>query len=148
MSYLIFFVNIFSLFFICLFLSNILHFRFLLPFINKDRQVEFLVDKLCLRLKDSSNDAQAYYISYCLVFIKHSDKSLIKLSDNMPRYTDKLKNPKVYKNFNQIISDNSRMAKPHIKDILSELTEKIEKVVQDEDFITVQPSQKTLGKGK
>lgn len=134
--------------FICLFLSNISNFRFLLPFINKDRQVESLVDKLCLRLKESINDTQAHYISYCLVFIKHTDKSLTKLSDNMPRYTHKLRNPKVYNNFNQIISDNSRMAKPLIKDILSELTSKIEKIVKDEDFTAVQRSQKTPGKGK
>lgn len=122
-------------------------FRFLLPLINKERQIESLVDKLCLRLKESDNKIQEYYISYCLMLIKYTDKSLTKLSDNISYYTDKLKNPKVYNNFNMIISASSKMAKPATKEILNELTSKIEKIVKDEDF-AVMLSQKTPGKRK
>lgn len=118
-----------------------LQFRFLFQFIKKDRLVEALVDKLCIRLKESSNETQAYFVSYCLVIIKHTDKSLASLSDNISYYIDQLKNPKVYNSFNIIISNNSRMAKPAIKDILSALSDKIEKVVQDEDFVML--TQKT-----
>lgn len=125
----------------------ILLFRFLLPLINKERQIESLVDKLCGRLKESNNEVQEHYISYCLMLIKYTDKSLTKLSDNISYYTDKLKNPKVYNNFNIIISANSKMAKPAIKDILNELTSKIERIVKDEDF-AIMHSQKTPGKRK
>lgn len=69
------------------------------------------------------------------MIIKHTDKSLTNLSDNLSYYIDQLKNPKVYNSFNIIINNNSRMAKPAIKDILSALSDKIEKIVQDEDFI-------------
>ncbi|XP_060833475.1 condensin complex subunit 1 [Rhopalosiphum padi] len=119
--------------------------KFLLPLINKERQIESLVDKLCIRLKESIDRTQEYYISYCLMLIKYTDKSLTKLSDNISYYTDKLKNPKVYNNFNILISTNSKMAKPATKEILSELTNKIEKIVKDEDF-AVPLSQKTPGK--
>lgn len=81
------------------------------------------------------------------MLIKYTDKSLTKLSDNISYYTDKLKNPKVYNNFNILISTNSKMAKPATKEILSELTNKIEKIVKDEDF-AVPLSQKTPGKRK
>jgi len=125
----------------------LLLFRFLLPLINKERQIESLVDKLCIRLKESDNTIQEYYISYCLTLIKYTDKSLTKLSDNISYYTNKLKNPRVYNNFNIIISANSKMAKPATKEILNELTSKIEKIVKDEDF-AVLLSQKTPGKRK
>lgn len=123
-------------------LPNILLFRFLLSLINKGRQVETLVDKLCIRLKESVNEIQAHYISSCLVFIKHSEKSLTKLSDNISCYSDQLRNPLVYNNFNQIISDNSRMT----KSILSEFTSNIERIVRDENFAIIQQSRKTPGK--
>lgn len=126
---------------------TLLLFRFLLPLINKERQVESLVDKLCIRLKESNDKIQQYYISYCLTLIKYTDKSLTKLTDNVSYYTDKLKNPKVYNNFNTLISANSKMAKPTTKEILNELTSKIEKIVKDEDF-AVLLSQKTPGKRK
>lgn len=123
-------------------------FRFLLPLITKERQIESLVDKLCIRLKESVNDVQAYYISYCLMIIKYTDKSLTKLSDNINFYTDKLKYPKVYNNFNSLINSNSRMVKPATKDILTELISKIEKIVKDEGFYMAALSQKTPGKRK
>lgn len=87
-----------------------------------------------MRLKESNNNVQEYYISYCLLLFKYTDKSLTKLSDNMSYYSEKLKNPKVYNNFNILISTNSRLAKPTTKEILSDLSNKIEKIVQYEDF--------------
>lgn len=65
----------------------------------------------------------------------------------MSHYSEKLKNPKVYNNFNILISSNSRLAKPTTKEILSELTNKIEKIVQYEDFV-IPLSQKTPRKRK
>lgn len=124
-----------------------LFFRFLLPFIDKERQLESLVDKLCKRLKESNDDIQESYLSYCLLLIKYTDKTLTKLSDNISLYFDKMKNPKVYNNFNIIISTNSRMVKPTTKEILSELNDKIEKIVKDEYFAVPHP-QKTPRKSK
>lgn len=120
----------------------------LLPLISKERQIESLVNKLCIRLKESNDDVQAYYLSYCLMILKYTDKILIKLSDNITYYTDKLKNPKVYNSFNTLISTNSRMVKPATKDILAELTSKIENIVKNENFAVVALSQKTPGKRK
>ncbi|VVC36201.1 Hypothetical protein CINCED_3A010242 [Cinara cedri] len=116
--------------------------NYLLPLINKERQIESLIDKLCMRLKESFDDTQANYISYCLTRLKFTDKTLTNLSDKIDHYTDKLKNPKVYNNFNLIISTSSRLAKPTTKDILSELSIKIERIVQDEHFAVLH-SQKT-----
>ncbi|CAH1732771.1 unnamed protein product [Aphis gossypii] len=107
--------------------------KFLLPLIKKERQIESIVNKLCTRLKESNDKTQEYYISYCLMLIKYTDKSLTKLSDNISCYMDKLKNPKVYMSFNKLISTNSKMAKPATKEILNELSRKIEKIVEDYD---------------
>jgi len=109
-------------------------YRFLLPLIKKERQIESIVNKLCTRLKESNDQTQEYYISYCLMLIQYTDKSLTKLSDNISCYTDKLKNPKVYNSFNKLISNNYKMAKPATKEILNELTRKIEKIVKDYDI--------------
>lgn len=119
----------------------------MLPLITKERQIETLIDKLCIRLKESYDDTQAYYISYCFLRLKFTDKTLNILLDNIDHYTDKLKNPKVYNNFNMIISANSRLAKQTTKDILSEITIKIEKIVKDENFAAMH-SQKTPQKCK
>lgn len=119
----------------------------MLPLITKERQLETLVDKLCLRLKESINENQASYVSYCLMLIKYTDKSLTKLSDNISIYSDKLKYPKVYHNFSTLLSTNSRLVKPATKEILSELNEKIDKIVKDESF-AIPLSQKTPGKRK
>jgi len=117
----------------------------LLSFINKERQIETLVDKLCTRLKHSEDSTQASYISYCLMLIKYTDRSLIKLSDNITLYANQLKNPKVFNNFIVLISINSRLVKPATKEILTDLTDKIEKIVADEDF-AIALSLKTPGK--
>lgn len=117
----------------------------MLPLINKERQIETLVDKLCKRLKDCNDDTQAYYISDCLTLIKYNDRSLTKLSDNITLYSDRLKNPKVYNSFNIIISTNSRLVKPETKQILINLNEQIKKIVKDEGF-GIARSFKTPGK--
>lgn len=119
----------------------------MLPLITKERQIESLIEKLCIRLKESYDDTQASYVSYCLIRLKFTDKTLTNFLDNIDHYTDKLKNPKVYNNFNLIISTNSRLAKPTTKDILSEITKKIEKIVQDENFAIIH-TQKTPPKRK
>lgn len=81
------------------------------------------------------------------MIIKYTEKSLIKLSENLSLYSDKLTNPDVYDNFNVLISTNSRLAKPTTKDILTELSNQIEKMAIEEDFI-VPLSQKKPGKRK
>lgn len=81
------------------------------------------------------------------MIIKYTDKSLIKLSENVSSYSDKLTDPKVYDNFNTLISTNSRSAKPSTKDILNELSDQIEKIVKKEHFV-IPTSQKKPGKRK
>lgn len=77
--------------------------------------------------------------------IKYTDKSLIKLSENISHYSNKLNNPKVYINFMTLITNNSKMAKSAIKEILMELSTKIEKIVENEGF-DVLKFNKTPGK--
>ncbi|KAG6452841.1 hypothetical protein O3G_MSEX007806 [Manduca sexta] len=106
------------------------HYRVIMQYITsliqKDRQMEALVEKLCQRFKLSTEERQWRDLAYCLSLFTYNERSLRKLIENLDCYKDKLHSQGVMNSFNTLMSNTSKMAKNEIKTLVTELGEKIE----------------------
>lgn len=99
--------------------------RYILNLIQKDRQVETLVEKLCLRFPVTREERQWRDIAYCLSLLSYNEKTIKKLMDNLQYYKDKVQIDEVYQSFKLIISNTSKLAKPELKTLVTELETRI-----------------------
>lgn len=89
--------------------------RYIIGLINKDRQIENLVDKLCYRFKITELERQWRDIAFCLSLLSYTEKTIKKLVDNIGFYKDKVQIQEVYDFFRNIISNTLKLAKPEVK---------------------------------
>lgn len=95
--------------------------------IDKDRQVESLVDKLCLRFKITSVERQWRDIAYCLSLLRHTEKTINKLIEHIPHFKDKIQNDEVMECFKTIISNaNKQTLKKELKEVAKVLENKLQ----------------------
>lgn len=100
---------------------------YIMDLIDKDRQVESLVDKLCLRFKVTSIERQWRDIAYCLSLLRHTEKTLKKLIDHIPQFKDKIQSDEVMDCFKTIITNaNKQVTKVELKNIAKELDLKLQ----------------------
>jgi condensin complex subunit 1 len=79
--------------------------RFIFTFIDKEKQAENVVEKLCQRFRLASDERQWRDIAFCLSLLPYkSERSIKKLIDGLPFYQDKLFQPEVYKRFQEILA--------------------------------------------
>lgn len=104
---------------------------FFLNFIDKERQIETLVMKLCQRFPTCTSISQKADIAYCLANLpKLNDKCIKTLNDSFKLYKDALFDEDVFKHFAQILSKVQKGGagvKPNeMKDIIDEWGAKLE----------------------
>jgi len=102
---------------------------FFLNFIDKERQIETLVMKLCQRFPTCTSISQKADIAYCLANLsKLNDKCIKTLNDSFKLYKDALFDEDVFKHFAQILSKVQKTnVKPgEMKDIIDEWGAKLE----------------------
>ncbi|KAK3104798.1 hypothetical protein FSP39_010318 [Pinctada imbricata] len=99
--------------------------KYLFSFIQKDRQCESLVEKLCHRFRSTKTDRQWRDLSFCLSMLSYSEKSIRKLQENFACYGDKLAEDEVYNCFCTIISKSRSFAKPTAKTLIDELEQRL-----------------------
>lgn len=80
--------------------------------IQKDRQMESLIDKLCQRFRASTHERQWCDLAYCLGLMQYSDRSLRRLLENLPCYAEKLTVPSIYDIFCEILHQAGKTQKP------------------------------------
>ncbi|XP_048478584.1 condensin complex subunit 1 [Plutella xylostella] len=109
--------------------------KYITSLIQKDRQMEALIEKLCQRFKLSTEERQWRDLAYCLSLFSYNERSLKKLMENMDCYKDKLHCKGVIECFNTLMSNTNKMAKNEIKALVQELSDKIEEcfAVTDKD---------------
>ncbi|XP_036333555.1 condensin complex subunit 1 isoform X1 [Rhagoletis pomonella] len=107
--------------------------RHILGLIQKDRQVETLVEKLCLRFPVTREERQWRDIAYCLSLLSYNERTIKKLIDNLQHYKDKVQIDEVYQSFKLIISNTSKMAKPELKAAVAELETRINECLEVND---------------
>ncbi|KPJ08507.1 Condensin complex subunit 1 [Papilio machaon] len=100
--------------------------KYITSLIQKDRQMEALIEKLCQRFKLSTEERQWRDLAYCLSLFTYNERSLRKLIENMDCYKDKLHCPGVMESFTALMNHTSKMAKNEIKALVTELGDKIE----------------------
>ncbi|KAJ9119099.1 hypothetical protein QFC22_003590 [Naganishia vaughanmartiniae] len=90
--------------------------RFIFTFIEKDRQAESIVEKLCQRFRLATGERQWRDIAFCLSLLPFkSERSVKKLIEGLEFYKDKLHEETVYKRFNEILvkaKSNKQSGKP------------------------------------
>ncbi|KAF9528388.1 non-SMC mitotic condensation complex subunit 1-domain-containing protein [Crepidotus variabilis] len=103
--------------------------KYIFSFIEKEKQAESIVDKLCQRFRLSEDPRQWRDIAYCLSLLPFkSERSVKKLIEGLQFYRDKLHEPVVYDRFAEILQKaraNKSKDKPD-----SELDE-FEKILQE-----------------
>lgn len=108
--------------------------RFIFGLVDKNRQVEGLVDKLCFRFKITTEERQWRDAVFCLGLLTHTDKTIRKLIEHIPLYKDKVQIDEVYNGFKHIIKTTSQKIAPNqskdIKDLLTEFETKLNECLE------------------
>lgn len=104
--------------------------KYIMGLIHKDRQVESLVEKLCLRFRITSNERQWRDIAFCLSLLTYSEKTMKKLIDHVPYFKDKIQVDEVYDCFKAIINNANKAAKPEMKVITKDFEYKLQECLQ------------------
>lgn len=79
--------------------------KFIFTFIDKERQAENVIEKLCQRFRLTSEERQWRDIAFCLSLLPYrSERSVKRLVDGLPNYQDKLYIPDVYRRFAEILA--------------------------------------------
>lgn len=94
--------------------------KFIMALVQKDRQVESLVEKLCLRFRCTTEERQWRDIAFCLSLLTYTEKTIKKLIDSIRDFKDKVQVDEVMDYFKQIISQTSKTAKPELKALLTD----------------------------
>jgi len=98
---------------------------YLFSFVQKERQVETLVEKLCMRFHASKEMTQWRHIAYCLSLLNYNEKSIKKLNDLWKYYHDKLTDEDISNSFHAIVAKSKKFAKPEFKVIIEELEKRL-----------------------
>lgn len=64
--------------------------KYLFSFIQKERQSESLVEKMCARFRATKEVQEWRCIALCLSLLSYNDKAIKKLSESFKLYQDKL----------------------------------------------------------
>lgn len=108
--------------------------RFIFGLVDKNRQVEGLVDKLCFRFKITTEERQWRDAVFCLGLLTHTDKTIRKLIEHIPLFKDKVQIDEVYNGFKYIIKTTSSKIAPNqpkdIKDLLNEFETKLNECLE------------------
>lgn len=79
--------------------------RYIFSFIEKEKQAESIVEKLCQRFRFSEDPRQWRDIAFCLSLLPFkSEKSVKKLIEGLQFYQDKLHEQKVFDRFAEILA--------------------------------------------
>lgn len=104
--------------------------RFLFSIVDKERQLENFIEKLCLRFRTAETERQWRDLAFCLSLIPFSEKGLRKLQENLSCFADKLHVSEVYEGFATMLSNAKKCANIRIefKTLIEELEEIIEEL--------------------
>ncbi|XP_078617056.1 condensin complex subunit 1-like isoform X2 [Branchiostoma floridae x Branchiostoma japonicum] len=130
------------------------HFRtimkYLFSFIQKDKQSESLVEKLCHRFRATRTERQARDLAFCLSMLSLSEKGVRKLQENFSCFGDKLGSEDIHNSFCTILKKAKSFAKPEVKALVDELEQRIEqchnKGMSDDETLQKASKARTTGK--
>ncbi|XP_012269629.2 condensin complex subunit 1 isoform X1 [Athalia rosae] len=101
--------------------------KFILSLIQKEKQVDTIIEKICIRFKLAVNERQWRDLSYCLSQLKFNTKGIQRLIDNLNLIKDKIHHDPVLKVFQSIIDQAKK--KTETKAVALELEERLERLL-------------------
>lgn len=87
----------------------------MIQLISKDKQIESLVEKLCLRFNLSDKRRVWRDLAYCLTLLNYNEKSLLRLKDNFANYKNCLEDDTVYDHLLSIVNRHRNSTKDEMK---------------------------------
>ncbi|KAG8995637.1 Condensin complex subunit [Tulasnella sp. 427] len=114
--------------------------KYIFTFIEKEKQAESIVEKLCQRFRLTEEPRQWQDIAFCLSLLPYkSERSMKKLIEGLPFYQDKLHNEIVFTRFSEILAkarSNKSSNKPdsELKEFEAILQEHREKGEEDQNL--------------
>ncbi|KAF0990824.1 hypothetical protein HZS_6693, partial [Henneguya salminicola] len=99
--------------------------KFLLKFLQKEKQCESLVDKLCHRFSLVKNSSEVLDIVFCLSQLNMGERSFKKLIENFLFYKDKVYDDQVYDSFIVVVSKFKKSSRDEIKNIVEEFEKRL-----------------------
>lgn len=98
-----------------------------LPHIDKEKQAESLVEKLCQRFLLTHTEKEWTNISHALKMFSYNEKGLKKLLEHFEQYREKLNIPIILENFKSIVLKVKKMPRSSVeqKQLLEELESKV-----------------------
>ncbi|XP_033119867.1 condensin complex subunit 1-like isoform X2 [Anneissia japonica] len=113
--------------------------KYLFTFIQKERQSESLVEKLCHRFRATRTPVQVRDLSYCLSMLNYSEKGVKRLVENFACFSDKLADVEVFSCFQTILTKAKKLTKPELKVFVEDFEERITrchtKGVEDDEIV-------------
>ncbi|ETN65880.1 condensin [Anopheles darlingi] len=109
--------------------------RYIIGLINKDKQIESLVEKLCLRFRVTNDVRQWRDIAFCLSMLSYNEKTIKKLSENVGCFKDKVQHDEIYQSFKTIISNTNKLAKAELKSAVAEFETRLNECLEVNDAI-------------
>eukprot|EP01103_Thecamoeba_quadrilineata_P010866 TRINITY_DN2462_c0_g1_i1.p1 TRINITY_DN2462_c0_g1~~TRINITY_DN2462_c0_g1_i1.p1 ORF type:complete len:1011 (+),score=148.98 TRINITY_DN2462_c0_g1_i1:371-3403(+) len=97
----------------------------LFTYIQKEKQVESLIEKLCQRFNVCKDTSQCQDIAYCLGLLNYNEKGLRKLLDMWKYYFDHLHDPTILGHFQHIANKSKKFAKPDMITTINEFHAKL-----------------------
>ncbi|KAL1417635.1 hypothetical protein MTO96_026687 [Rhipicephalus appendiculatus] len=104
--------------------------KLLFSCINKDRQLENFVEKLCFRFMIMTTERHWRDLAFCLSLIPFGERGIKKLHENVVCFADKMHVDAVYESITGIISNakKAQVMKADVKVILQELEDLVEEL--------------------
>lgn len=99
--------------------------KYLLGFINKDKQVESIVDKLCTRFSCCEDTRRARDLAFCLSQLNINEKGLKTLSESVKSYTPWLGDEEVWAKFLVALQKSKKWTKPEVRANIEEFEERL-----------------------
>ncbi|KAF1744694.1 hypothetical protein MXB_3753, partial [Myxobolus squamalis] len=99
--------------------------KFLLKFLQKEKQCESLVDKLCNRFALTKNSNEILDIIYCLSQLNLGERSFKKLIENFQTYKDKIHDNQVYEGLFNVITKFKKSARDEVKATIEEFEKRM-----------------------
>ena len=97
--------------------------QYLFGFLQKERQFEALLEKLCARFRTT---ADAPGIAFCLSLLTYNDRCIRKLADLAPLYQHALHDDAVHESFALIVARARKFARADMKTALDALEARID----------------------
>ncbi|KAM0735683.1 Condensin complex subunit 1 [Formica fusca] len=104
--------------------------RYILGLMQKERQIDTIIDKICARFKLATTERQWRDLSYCLSLLQFSGKSIRRLIESLPLLKEKIHYKPVLTALQNIIEQTKKKADANAA--CTELEEKIQELLETE----------------